>query len=44
VLVTDAVTDQAMRSDHLEFEDIGEVKLKGFDQPAKLCRALPRED
>ncbi len=44
VLVTDAVTAQAARSDHLEFEDIGEVKLKGFDQPATLCRAVPRED
>ena len=44
VLVTDAVTGQVGRTDHLEFEDIGEVKLKGFDQPATLCRALPRED
>ena len=44
VLVTDAVTGQVGRSDHLEFEDIGEVKLKGFDQPATLCRALPKED
>ena len=44
VLVTDAVTKQVARSDHLEFEDIGEVKLKGFDQPAILCRALPKED
>jgi adenylate cyclase len=42
VLVTDAVTAQVGRSDHLEFEDIGEVKLKGFDQPATLCRALPK--
>ena len=44
VLVTDAVTDQAADSQHLEFENIGEVKLKGFDQPATLCRAVPRED
>jgi adenylate cyclase len=44
VLVTDAVTSQAAGSNHLEFEDIGEVKLKGFDQPALLCRAVPRED
>src|SRR3954471_837529 len=44
VLVTDAVTSQATRSDHLVFEDIGEVKLKGFDQPATLCRAVPKED
>jgi len=44
VLVTNAVTGQVSESDHLEFEDIGEVKLKGFDQPAVLCRAVPRED
>ncbi len=44
VLVTDAVTNQVAGSEHLEFEDIGEVKLKGFDQPATLCRAVPKED
>jgi adenylate cyclase len=44
VLVTDAVTGQVAGSQHLEFEDIGEVKLKGFDQPAVLCRAVPRGD
>jgi adenylate cyclase len=44
VMVTDAVTSVAAGSNHLEFEDIGEVKLKGFDQPAILCRAVPRED
>jgi adenylate cyclase len=44
VLVTDAVTNRISGSEHLEFEDIGEVKLKGFDQPATLCRAVPRED
>jgi adenylate cyclase len=44
VLVTDAVTKLAGPSDHLEFEDIGEVKLKGFDQPATLCRAVPKEE
>jgi adenylate cyclase len=44
VLVTDNVTKRFGDSDHLEFEDIGEVKLKGFDQPAKLCRAVARED
>ena len=32
----DAVGEQA----HLEFESIGEVKLKGFDQPRQLCRAV----
>jgi adenylate cyclase len=44
VLVTDAVTGRFGDSKHLEFEDIGEVKLKGFDQPATLCRAVPKED
>jgi adenylate cyclase len=44
VLVTDNVTSQVGSSDHLEFEAIGEVKLKGFDQPAMLCRAVPKED
>src|SRR4051812_12828315 len=45
VLVTDTVTSQVSgTSQHLVFEDIGEVKLKGFDQPATLCRAVPKED
>jgi adenylate cyclase len=44
VLVTDTVTDQISDSDYLEFEAIGEVKLKGFDKPRSLCRALPKED
>jgi adenylate cyclase len=44
VLVTDSVTEQVGRTDHLEFEGIGTVKLKGFDQPATLCRAVPKED
>ena len=39
VLVTDAVTGAVSSSDHLEFETIGEVKLKGFDEPRRLCRA-----
>jgi adenylate cyclase len=43
VLVTDTVTSQVGDPDHLEFESIGEVKLKGFDQPAMLCRAVPKE-
>ena len=43
VLVTDSVVDAIRGSNHLAFEDIGSVKLKGFDQPRKLCRAYPRE-
>jgi adenylate cyclase len=42
VLVTDSVTE-AVRGAHLVFEGIGQVKLKGFDQPRQLCRVVPRE-
>jgi adenylate cyclase len=43
VLVTDSVVDAVRDSEHLEFEDIGTVKLKGFDEPRKLLRAYSRE-
>ena len=43
VLVTDSVTDALRGVRHLAFEGIGQVKLKGFDQPRQLCRAVPRE-
>ena len=39
VLVTDSVVDAVGSSPHLRFEGIGEVKLKGFDEPRQLCRA-----
>jgi adenylate cyclase len=39
VIVTDAVMDQIKTSEWLSFENIGEVKLKGFDEPTALCRA-----
>ena len=39
VLVTDTVMDQVRASEHLSFENIGQVKLKGFDEPRSLCRA-----
>jgi adenylate cyclase len=42
VLVSDSVVD-AVGGSHLTFEGIGQVKLKGFDQPRQLCRAVPRE-
>jgi adenylate cyclase len=43
VLVTDAVVDAVTESDHLHFDDVGQVKLKGFDEPRQLCRAyVPR--
>jgi adenylate cyclase len=43
VLVTDSVVDAVGGSDHLAFEGIGTVKLKGFDEPRSLFRAYPRE-
>jgi adenylate cyclase len=43
VLVTDAVVQDIGKADHLDFEPIGEVKLKGFDEPQQLCRAYQRE-
>ncbi len=42
VLVTDAVVE-AVDASHLSFEGIGQVKLKGFDQPRQLCRAVAKE-
>ena len=39
VLATDAVVDQVAASSRLAFEGIGQVKLKGFDEPRQLCRA-----
>ena len=39
VLATDAVVEQVAASSRLTFEGIGQVKLKGFDEPRKLCRA-----
>ena len=44
VLVSDAVVDAVSGSAHLAFEGIGQVKLKGFDQPRQLCRATRREE
>jgi adenylate cyclase len=43
VLVTDAVVDAVGDSSGLQFDEIGQVKLKGFDEPAQLCRAHPKE-
>ena len=45
VLVTDAVVDRVSKSDDLAFENVGQVKLKGFDEPRQLFRAgSPPED
>jgi adenylate cyclase len=43
VLVSDAVVDALRDSSHLTFEEIGQVKLKGFAEPRVLCRAVRRE-
>jgi adenylate cyclase len=43
VLVTDSVLEAVRDSPHLEFEDIGSVKLKGFDTPRQLCRAYQKD-
>jgi adenylate cyclase len=43
VLVSDSVVDAVRGVSHLSFEGIGQVKLKGFDEPRQLCRAVPRE-
>jgi adenylate cyclase len=43
VLVTDVVVDAVGAAGHLSFEGIGQVKLKGFNQPRQLCRAVARE-
>jgi adenylate cyclase len=39
VIVTDSVMEAIKTSDWLQFENIGEVKLKGFNEPKALCRA-----
>jgi class 3 adenylate cyclase len=44
VLVTDTVVDVVSGSSHLSFEPIGQVKLKGFDEPRQLCRAIRQEE
>jgi adenylate cyclase len=44
VIVTDSVMEAIKTSDWLKFDAIGEVKLKGFDQPRSLCRAQIQSD
>ena len=39
VIVTDSVVEAVTEAPHLRFEEIGQVKLKGFDNPVGLCRA-----
>ena len=35
--MTDAVVERVAESEHLVFDAVGHVKLKGFDQPRQLC-------
>jgi adenylate cyclase len=44
VLVSDAVTEALRDAPHLTFEEIGQVKLKGFAEPRMLCRAVRKEE
>jgi adenylate cyclase len=44
VLVTDSVVEAVSAAARLRFEPIGDVKLKGFDEPRQLCRASAREE
>ena len=44
VLVSDSVVEAVGGSSHLSFEPIGQVKLKGFDEPRQLCRAVRQEE
>ncbi|CAN5563463.1 adenylate cyclase regulatory domain-containing protein [soil metagenome] len=39
VLVSDDVVERVAESEHLAFEGVGQVKLKGFDESVQLCRA-----
>ena len=38
------MVDAVSGASHLSFEPIGQVKLKGFDEPRQLCRAVRREE
>jgi adenylate cyclase len=42
VLVTDSVVDAVRDASHLSFEEIGQVKLKGFSESRRLYRAVQR--
>ena len=43
VLVSDAVVERVAESEHLAFDGVGQVKLKGFSEPVQLCRATMPE-
>ena len=39
VLATGEVVQRVAESEHLAFMGVGQVKMKGFDEPVQLCRA-----
>ena len=41
--MSDSVVDAVRDAPELGFEGIGQVKLKGFHEPRRLCRATVRE-
>ena len=43
VVVTDSVVERVAESEHLAFDGVGQVKLKGFSEPVQLCRATMPE-
>jgi adenylate cyclase len=43
VLVTDKVLEEVRDRSHLEVDNIGQVKLKGFTEPRSLCRVSPAD-
>ena len=43
VLVSDAVVERVAESEHLVFQGVGQVKLKGFNETIQLCRAQTPE-
>jgi adenylate cyclase len=43
VLVSGAVVERVAESRHLAFDAVGQVKLKGFDEPVQICRATSPE-
>jgi adenylate cyclase len=43
VLVTDKVLDEMRDRSHLDVDNIGQVKLKGFTEPRSLCRVSPAD-
>ena len=41
--MSDAVVERVAESEHLVFQGVGQVKLKGFNETVQLCRAQTPE-